>query len=121
MRSKVFFISALAVFGVAFGLATGIGVAATDSSHPASTSKAATATTHSGKDMRAHVQAMHSSLSKTQIDQLVADCQKNRGSMMMDGADMMASTNMTGGHASHHSSKHSSGMSGGMMSGQMMG
>lgn len=117
MRSKVFFISALAVFGVAFGLATGIGVAATDSSHPASTSKAATATMHNGKDMRAHMQAMHPSLSKSQIDQLVADCQKNRGSMMMDGGDMMGSANMTGGHASHHSSTSSSGM----MNGGMMG
>ena len=118
MRNKMFLISVVVAGGAVFGLATGIGisVAATDSSHPASTSKAAVAKIHNATEMRAHMQAMHPSLTKTQLDQLVADCQKNGD--MMNGNNMMNGTSMMGGHSSHHSGTSSSGT---MTSGGMMG
>ncbi len=121
MRSKMFLISAVVAGGAVFGLATGIGisVAATDSSHQASTSRAAVAKMHNAADMRAHMQAMHPSLTKSQVNQLVADCQKNGG--MMDGSDMMGGGSMMGGHAADHSGMPSSGTKGGMMNGGMMG
>lgn len=114
MRGKLFLVSAIAGLGV-FGLGTAIGWAATNGSHPATTSgKAVVGSMHSAKDMRAHMQAMHTSLTKVQLDQLVADCQKAiaNGSM----PDDMMGSNMMGGHAAHHSGTGANGMMGsGMM------
>jgi hypothetical protein len=121
MTGKIILISGIAAIAV-FGAGTAIGWSATNDLHPATTPKTQTMSMHSAKDMRAHMQAMHPSLNKSQIDQLVADCQKNGGSSMMGnpmmhGTNMMGGTKATGGHASHHSGNPSSGM----MSGGMMG
>ena len=120
MKTKVFLISGIAAIGL-LGAGTAIGWSATNGSHHSMNAKAQTMPMHSAKDMRAHMQTMHPSLSKSQIDQLIADCQKNAADLM-NGAEMMDGTNMMGDHASHHSRKPLSGTtSGSMMGGGGMG
>jgi hypothetical protein len=119
MKTKVFLASAIAAIGL-LGAGTTIGWSATIGSHHATTTKVQTMAMHSVNDMRAHMRAMHPSLSKSQLDRLVADCQKNGGSSMMDdsmmsgsnmmgGASMMGGTKTAVGHASHHTDSSPSG------------
>jgi hypothetical protein len=115
MKSKMILVSGIAALGV-FGAGTAIGWSATNGSHPATTSKTKPTPMHSVADMRTHMQAMHPSLSKSQIDQLVADCQKALANGSMPG-DMMGGGGMMGNHAAHHSRT----TTGGMMGRGMMG
>lgn len=115
MKGKVFLVSTAAAVGV-FSLGATIGWAATNTSHPSTTSgKAAMGSMHSAKTMRSHMQAVHPSLTSSQIDPLVAECQKAMAQGSMPD-EMMGTDNMMGSHASHHSGSTTSGMMGsGMM------
>ncbi len=123
MRHKLFLTSALTGL-VALGAGATIAWAATGRSAPATTPAKASWTMHNPAQMREHMQAVHPSLSKAEIDRLVAECQQYAGSMM-DGSGMTGGQNMMGGsgHAGHHRSgtPGSGTRPGGMMSGGMMG
>ncbi len=115
MKRRLLIVGTLGAVALLGAGATIAWAATGGSGTPKKPGKASTSWMHSAAQMRQHMQAVHPSLSKTQIDELVAECQA-AGTSMMDDGGMMGDAGMMGGHGSHHA-----GSAGGAMHGGMMG